>query len=232
MGVLPVQALLGPVGNRCHPSHTTLPPGFNTLNMPSGLRRYQQTRDLHFVTFSCYLRQSKLATAAACEVFEHALEQTRRSYGFCITGYVVMPEHVHLLVSEPETASLATALQAMKQSVARTLALRQPEPFWQARYYDFNVLSNKKRVEKLRYLHRNPVTRGLVTKPEDWRWSSFRHYATGMEGVVEIESEWTAHKREAMGVRPLVRVGPVSRFPPKQSLDGAPRVEMQSPARI
>ena len=72
---------------------------------------------------------------------------------------------------------------------------RHEKPFWQRRYYDFNVHSEKKRVEKLRYMHRNPVVRGLVTHPEDWKWSSFRHYATGMRGTVEIESFWTAARR-------------------------------------
>jgi putative transposase len=109
-----------------------------------------------------------------------------------------MPEHVHLLLSEPEVASLATALQALKQSVSRTLALRHAEPFWHERYHDFNVWTAGKRIEKLRYLHRNPVVRGLVAKPEDWAWSSFRHYATGIEVLVEIESEWTARRRELM----------------------------------
>jgi putative transposase len=69
-------------------------------------------------------------------------------------------------------------------------------PFWQARYYDFNVFSAAKHTEKLRYMHRNPVVRGLVSKPDDWPWSSFRHYATGHEGTVEIESFWTASRRE------------------------------------
>lgn len=64
----------------------------------------------------------------------------------------------------------------------------------------------KKRIEKLRYLHRNPVGRGLVEKPEDWEWSSFRHYAIGMEGVVEIESEWTGRRRERMGMPLRVKV--------------------------
>jgi putative transposase len=50
-----------------------------------------------------------------------------------------MPEHVHLLVGEPENGQLAQALQSLKQSVARRLALRAAEPFWQARYYDFNL---------------------------------------------------------------------------------------------
>jgi putative transposase len=73
---------------------------------------------------------------------------------------------------------------------------RRERPFWQARYYDFNVYSARKHIEKLRYMHRNPVKRGLVENPEDWPWSSFRHYTTGHEGIVEIESNWTANKRE------------------------------------
>jgi hypothetical protein len=68
--------------------------------------------------------------------------------------------------------------------------------FWQERYYDFNVWSEQKRVEKLRYIHRNPVMRGLVGRPEDWIWSSFRHYLTGKESIVEIESHWTARRRQ------------------------------------
>jgi putative transposase len=173
--------------------------------MPWGLKRYQQSRNLHFVTFSCYQREPLLASAHAKRLFESALEQARRQYGFSVTGYVVMPEHVHLLVSEPQRVVLARALQALKQSVARRLIVNRKH-FWQARYYDFNVWSQKKRVEKLRYIHRNPVRRGLVEKPEEWAWSSFRHYVTGDEGVVEIESEWTGRKRERMGMTPQLKL--------------------------
>ncbi|HEV2961704.1 MAG TPA: transposase, partial [Candidatus Angelobacter sp.] len=59
--------------------------------------------------------------------------------------------------------------------------------FWQKRYYDFNVFSEKKHVEKLRYIHRNPVTRGLVESPEQWVWSSFREYSIGERGQVKIK---------------------------------------------
>jgi len=111
-----------------------------------------------------------------------------------------MPEHIHLLISEPEKANVAAAMQSLKQGIARTLALRADELFWQARYYDFNVWSERKFTEKLRYIHRNPVRRGLVARPEDWLWSSFRHYATGEESLVEIESMWTARRRERAGV--------------------------------
>ncbi|MFZ0305079.1 MAG: transposase [Terracidiphilus sp.] len=182
--------------------------------MPTGLRRYQKTKDLHFVTFSCYRRKPRLGGPAAKALFERALERTRCAYGLCVIGYVVMPEHVHLLLSEPERTQLATALQSLKQSVSRRLALRHSEPFWQARYYDFNVWTERKRIEKLRYIHRNPVSRGLAARPEDWPWSSFRHYATGVEGPVEIESEWTAQRRKQIGLRPMVRTGPVIAFPP------------------
>jgi putative transposase len=111
----------------------------------------------------------------------------------------------------------------VKQSVARTLALRAQDPFWQARYYDFNVWSEKKFVEKLRYIHRNPVTRGLVKQPEDWRWSSIRHYLTGAEGVVEIESQWTARRREKLGIFPTVQVRTVENPRPSQAWTGHPR---------
>jgi hypothetical protein len=100
-----------------------------------------------------------------------------------------------------------------------------------SRYHDFHVRSQKKRIEKLRYIHRNPVRRGLVEKPEDWPWSSFRHYATGVEGVVEIESEWTARKRERMGTPLHVKLvgNPIifgtrdeKPHPSNRSSDGAP----------
>lgn len=170
--------------------------------MPWSLKRFQQSRQLHFVTFSCYRRRPLLDTGSKRELFERALERTRRSYGFFVTGYAVMPEHVHFLASEPERGVLSTAIQAMKQSVARQLALRGPEPFWQARYYDFNVWSERKRIEKLNYMHLNPVRRGLVGRPEDWPWSSFRHYTTGYQGIVEIESQWTARRRARLGLVP------------------------------
>jgi putative transposase len=160
--------------------------------MTRGLVRYQECGDFHFLTFSCFHRRAYLGTAEARNLFEAALERVRQRYLLVVAGYVVMPEHVHLLVSEPRRATLARAVQALKLSVARRSAER---PYWQARYYDFNVHSQEKVSEKLRYMHRNPVARGLVEKPEEWAWSSYRHYANGERGTVEIESVWTAAGR-------------------------------------
>ncbi len=164
--------------------------------MTQGLVRYQHGGCFHFLTFSCYRRQPLLGDhPAAYRVFEQEFEVVRRRYGFVIGGYVLMPEHVHLLVGEPPRSTLATAIQVLKQQTARKLKVSGDSQFWQRRYYDFNVHNEEKRVEKLRYMHRNPVKRGLVEEPEDWPWSSFRHFATGQPGTVEIESHWTAALR-------------------------------------
>jgi putative transposase len=160
--------------------------------MTRGLVRYHHSGDFHFLTFSCFHRQQHLGSASARDTFVDALERIRLRYRFVLAGYVVMPEHVHLLIGEPQGATVADVVHGLKLSVT----LRRSErPFWQARYYDFNVHNEDKRVEKLRYMHRNPVVRGLVSEQGAWPWSSFNHYVTGELGVVEIESPWTASRR-------------------------------------
>jgi len=178
------------------------------------------------------LRDDRIKRAFLC-----VLEELRREYRFWVYGYVLMPEHFHLLISKPEVGDPSVVLQVLKQRVAhrglkiiaprfcsptlsqrmgkdgaptavdggRRLSPEKPQ-FWQRRFYDFNVCTQEKRIEKLRYMHRNPVKRGLVEKPEEWEWSSFLHYATGVEGVVEIESEWTGRRRERMGMPLRVKV--------------------------
>jgi putative transposase len=196
--------------------------------MPWGLTRFQHSGQSHFVTFCCYHRCRLLTADESRRIFESALERVRLSFTLQVYGYVLMPEHVHLLLSEPlrdadpggnaplkpkdglngppvgfigqavgkaKQRTLADALKSLKQGVSRRL-IGEAEHFWQKRYYDFNIRNYAQFVEKRRYIHRNPVKAGLCERPEDWEWSSFRHYATGCEGRVEIESEWTARKRE------------------------------------
>ena len=164
--------------------------------MPANLVRYHNSGQFHFITFSCYRRSPLLARGEGYRIFEQELEAVRQRHKFVVAGYVLMPEHVHLLVSEPIAGSVATALQVLKQQTSKHLKKPGERQFWQCRYYDFNVWSEAKTVEKLRYIHRNPVRRGLAATPQDWPWTSFRHYATGEVGIVEIESEWTARRRE------------------------------------
>jgi putative transposase len=143
-----------------------------------------------------------LANSQSCSVVLRALENTRRRYGFRVFGFVLMPEHVHLLLSEPDRrGTLARALQSLKSASAR-MARGAPigevggrAPFWQIRYYDRYMRDSVEFSATLRYIHRNPVKRGLCSSPEQWPWSSFRHYWNGADVGVEIESEWTARAR-------------------------------------
>ncbi len=187
--------------------------------MAGGLQRRYGTTSLHFITCSCYRRQPLLEDDRIKRLFLSVFDETRKKYGFYVVGYVLMPEHFHLLISDPGKGDPGTALQILKQRVSHealkiippTLSQKKGKngaptsppgsnhaehQFWQRRFYDFNVWSRPKQIEKLKYMHRNPVRRGLVTRPEDWPWSSFRHYATGDIGPVEIESDWTGLRRE------------------------------------
>lgn len=89
--------------------------------MPYGLKRFQQSAQSHFVTFTCYHRQPGFSSPAARDLFIEILERMRCRFALCIYGYVVMPEHVHLLVSEPRQGLLADAMHYLKLSFAKRL---------------------------------------------------------------------------------------------------------------
>ena len=136
----------------------------------------------------------------ARNAFLIVLNEVRGRYRFVIVGYVVMPEHVHLLIGESKKANPSVVVQVLKQRVSRRLRGRVRgkssagqlslwndaavhRSFWQRRFYDFNVWSRKKRIEKLNYMHMNPVKRGLVTDAKLWAWSSYRFYQYGEESL-------------------------------------------------
>jgi REP-associated tyrosine transposase len=169
------------------------------------LKRFYGRRDLHFVTFSCYRRRPYLGSARARNRFVRVLEEVRLRHAFALIGYVVMPEHVHLLIGEPPKGNPSKVLQVLKQKVSRSVRRKRNSPpgqlrlpfackaqespaFWQRRFYDFNVWSEQKLREKLAYMHKNPVQRKLVTHPKDWPWSSWSHYARGERGLIAIDS--------------------------------------------
>lgn len=169
--------------------------------MPDGLIRLHRSGQAHFLTFSCYQRRSLLKQFHMEVTFLHALEQMRRRFAFVVFGYVLMPEHVHLLISELPGETLPQALQLLKTAVsiaARKQGWRKSgrEPFWQARYFDHNVRNHAGFVTQLRYIHRNPVKRGLCATPGEWPWSSFHAWATGRAGIVEVESEMAVALRK------------------------------------
>jgi putative transposase len=145
-------------------SRTSLPSVSATLRKSGGATS-------PFVVFS----QGKplLATFMRPRNCETALKRIRGSFDLCVYGCVVMPEHVHLLTGEPPRGALADAIKSLKQGVSRRL-IGEAEHFWQKRHYDLNIRNHRQFAEELRYIHRNPVKRGLCERPEDWDWSSFR----------------------------------------------------------
>jgi len=168
--------------------------------MPLGLKRFQRAEALRFITFSCFQRLPFLQAAEPKETFEAILELTRARHQARVYAYVLMPEHVHLLINEPPHILLAQFLKALEQIASRRLK-GDRQHFWQERYFDANIRGEAARSEVIRYIHRNPVKRGLVASPGQYRWSSFNQYATGTPGVVESESEWTAWLRSPLIAR-------------------------------
>lgn len=143
------------------------------------------------------------------------MKTVRKRLGIRWIGYVIMPEHVHLLLlpqsaSSADPVSISTVLQDLKGLSSRNCkeSLRtiwkgnrslgtkpldswaigiEPKPFWKPRGYDFNVANEEKVLEKLTYIHNNPVRRGLVNSPEDWKWSSCRFYEFDDRSMIEMD---------------------------------------------
>ncbi|HUW58379.1 MAG TPA: transposase [Planctomycetota bacterium] len=162
-------------------------------------RIYDENGHAHFVTFSCYKRRRLLDRDEAKQIVLDVLgTQLARRQGRCL-GFVVMPDHVHALVWFPEPGQVSEFMRQWKAQSSRAIKrlfrtiLRQyaghidsREPVWQARYYGFNVISKHKALEKLRYMHTNPVRAGLVESTAQWEHSSARFYEEGVPADIPV----------------------------------------------
>lgn len=183
--------------------------------MPSRLRRHDEYGHTHFLTISCQGRLQFFRHDSVRQVFIDGMRRTRNALGVRWIGYVVMPEHVHLMVFPHRTGTddvipISTVLQKLKQHVGRhgkealrhiwrsNRTLGSPpldvwatgndnKPFWKTRAYDFNVTRRDRVLGKLEYMHRNPITRGLVERAEDWVWSSYRFYEVGDDSLIRMD---------------------------------------------
>ena len=138
---------------RCLPARAGRQRVGNSSPMPRGLKRYFGRQDFHFITFSCYQRCQFLQSDTAKICFLEVLGEVRTQCAFRLAGYVVMPEHVHLVLDEPPGANPARIIQILKQRVSRKLResgeivpqdLMEKKRFWQRRYFDFNLYSEEK----------------------------------------------------------------------------------------
>jgi putative transposase len=165
-------------------------------------RHFYGQNDLHYLTANIYRRARIFDSDRFKLNFVQTLHDLRTELGFKIVGYVLMPEHCHLLIWPGPLANPSQIMQKLSERTANFILrnLRQNVVFpwcqkmrkrfelpptvhhhahyrvWNRRGYDMNLWSEKKRIEKVDYMHNNPVKRGLVEKPGDWPWSSWRFY--------------------------------------------------------
>jgi putative transposase len=165
-------------------------------------KRYETPGEARFLTFSCYRRLPLFNNDKIKDAFVATLADARHRHGFELIAWVVMPEHVHLLlVPRLPEHPVSLVLQSLKHIFARQVIGRWTEldapilpqitdehgkrRFWQrGGGYDRNLVSAKQIEDKAEYIHRNPVTRGLVPQPTDWRWSSAGYYAGLGDGIL------------------------------------------------
>ncbi len=183
------------------------------MSSPPKFKRCQRFNDqghAHALTFSCFRRQQFLAKDRSCQWLIDSIAVARDTQQFHVWAYVIMPEHVHLLIwpTEPEY-SVSRILSAIKLPVSRrALAFvrksapqflprmldRQPNGnqahrFWQrGGGYDRNITEPQTVWAEIEYIHANPVRRSLCERPQDWKWSSAAIYA-GQPGPLAIDRE-------------------------------------------
>lgn len=168
------------------------------------MRRREIPGGIRFVTFSCQGRLPLLGNPAIRDVLASRLAEARREHGFELFAWVVMPEHVHLMVRPRRGTRLDAALRSLKTSVARRVVARWKRidapilgrirtssgalRFWQkGGGFDRNVRDLGEFRREVRYIHRNPVERGLVAEPEAWAWSSVRWWMGRRDGEIECD---------------------------------------------
>jgi len=170
------------------------------------LRHYDHLGTARFVTFGCYRRYPFLGENFAALLFVEQLAAMRKTTGIKILGYVLMPEHVHLVLYPPDDVRLGVVVGQLKARTALAVLAAWAEHgvevprqlivagrgwrkhcLWQRRCYDHNCRTPETVREKINYCHNNPVVRKLVDDPGDWRWSSYRWYAGENEVPLAID---------------------------------------------
>jgi putative transposase len=164
---------------------------------------YDDELHAHFVTFSCYRRRRLLDEDRAKRVVLGVLNSQLAARKASCVGFVVMPDHVHAIVWFPVAGQLSIFIQQWKRLSSHHIGqftrnelvhyaekTGDDDPFWQAKYYPFNLYSEEKVREKLTYMHENPVRAALVSQPCDWAFSSARYYEQGRSVGVPIR--WIA----------------------------------------
>ncbi|MFH0958311.1 MAG: transposase [Pseudomonadota bacterium] len=174
-------------------------------------KRYNESAHARYLTFGCFRRKHLFSDPVLADLFLKHLDHWRREQRITLLAYVVMPNHVHLLVHEDTDRDLGKSLSILKRqfghealhylkekSQASALELTALDHgkivyrFWQAGGgYDRNVFSDKAIRRAIEYIHNNPVKAGLVGHPEEYAWSSARFWVTGETKPIALDiPEW------------------------------------------
>ena len=146
------------------------------------LKHFDNLGTVRFVTFGCFRQGRDLSDPRARELLIKHIDEARKKHGFKLLGYVIMPEHVHMVLLPPDGVKLGLVIREIKSKMAREyFALTMSEvqgtrAFWQKRCYDHNCRSSETVWEKIEYCHNNPARRGLVQAPGEYKWSSYAWY--------------------------------------------------------
>jgi len=162
-------------------------------------RIYEDRLYAHFVTFSCYHRRRLLDNDAARKITLGVLNRQLLKHDARLIGFVLMPDHVHAILWFSEIGLLPSFMKVWKQQSSRAIrsnvmprlasyaaTVTDDDPFWQRRYYAFQIYEPHKLQEKLDYMHLNPVRAGLVNLAVEWLWSSAPYYVSGRTVGVPI----------------------------------------------
>jgi len=178
------------------------------------MRRYKVHRGLYNVYFSTSTIVDWLpvfTTDTYFSILVNSLKYCQIHKGLNIVAYVIMPEHTHLVTSNPEQGSLSDIMRDLKRFTSKeiTRQLEKDNAFsllnvlqksaakgignteykvWQDGFHPEAIYSEKFLKQKVDYIHHNPVRRRLVSKPEEWRYSSARNYLSNDETIISVDT--------------------------------------------
>jgi REP element-mobilizing transposase RayT len=170
---------------------------------------YNLPNQVHFITTNVFQRIPIFSSIDYRKIVIQKINFYRKKYDFKLIGYVIMPDHIHLLIQSPPRQNISDIMRDLKRSVAmeifgrlkleskdqllerfklpRIKSKNHTFSLWQRRFIDFNIFSEKKLYEKLEYIHNNPVRGKLVSSPSDWIFSSYRNYFEEDDSIIAID---------------------------------------------
>ena len=162
-------------------------------------RHYENTGTARFVTFSCFRHLPALQEVHTKSLFIEHLHAARKKHNFLLLGYVVMPDHVHLVLHPPDEMKAGLVIREIKSKCAREYLASQfqllprndlgaKHVFWNRRCYDHNCRTAEETLEKINYCHMNPVRAGLVEEPGEWVWSSYNWYQGRQDVPIRVDT--------------------------------------------